>query len=194
MIPGQRLESPKALLAQASALVSVTGAAATFFKTSAVASAATTHEAVVARARRKSAEAALKAGKERRREDWLLLSRAMADAAEEASRGVEECERFDVASDETLTRMSAELRDATQAAHAALGALGEAARCADFLVMTKRKASAVEGLNRRARKAAMEQPNVVTELKARAVYQRFSQAAESLQKIADVLGQIVALP
>lgn len=180
-------------MAQASALVRVADAAAAFFKTAAVASAATTHEAVVARARRKAAEAVLKAGQDRRREEWLFLSRTMADAAEEASRGVEECERFEVPCDQTLARMSAELRDAARAAQAAMDVLADPQRCAEHLVLAKKRASAVEGLNRKARKAAMNQPNVVLELKARAIYQRLSQAAEGVQKTADALGEILGL-
>jgi len=183
---------PEALAEQAQAGVAVAALAARFFRRPTEANAFAVHQARL-RARREAlaAAAALKAGRDLRRREWLALSRRLAQAAEEGAAGAAEGSRFGVAGVPDLPAMSAGLRDAGRDLVAALAALPDAPRCEARLIAAKRRAAEVERLRQRARAAALDGPNVVTELKLRTVLQRLSRAAEALQQAADGVAEML---
>ncbi len=140
----------------------MTTGAARFFTDPSSANAFAAYEAK-REVRRLRAEARGVKGPER--EDWLAGSRLLALSCDEAGWGVEETARFAADCDESLAGMSAGLRDASVDLAAALGRLGDPARCQTLLAHAKARALEVERLHRKARSAAHESPNVVSGLK-----------------------------
>lgn len=185
---------PEPLLSHARAVLLLAQAAARFFKSPTDANAFSAAEAKKA-AQKGGREAAadLKALKEPRREDWLVLLRLLGDCAAEAGWAVEECARFKLEPDARLARMAGGLRDACADLGAALSGLSDRPRCEDLVVAAKRRAGEVERLHRSARSAAHERANVVSGLKEAAAARRLSQAAEAVQRAADRLGELLAV-
>lgn len=110
----------------------------------------------------------------------------------EISKAEEEAKLFSVSADGGINKMSAGVSDASSSMKQALKYLGDRARCEPYLIEVKKKALEVERLHRRARADALEDVNVVSSIKRKEIYRHFSQAAEGLQKAADLMAGILA--
>lgn len=183
--------APKPISAQAEALVSVTTSAARFFKTSAEVWALTAHEGLKARALRRSCAQALKSLEDPSRGDWLTLSRVLAETSDEVCWAVEEADRFKVGADQYSVGLSGRLKEAAAEYLKAVRVFAKKERCAEHLAAAKRTSLEAEMLFRKARASALGDVNVVSGLKNGEVYRRLSQAAEGVQKAADLLAEIL---
>lgn len=183
--------APGPVLAQAEALASVAAVAERFFKTSTEVWALTAHEANKARNLRKSCAEALKDFKDPSRGDWLSLSRILAETADEASWAVEESDRFKVGGDKYTARMAEKIKESAQECVKAMRVFSDKPLCAGHLAAVKKTALEAEGLYRQARSSSLGDVNVVSGLKNGEVYRRLSQAAEGLQKAADLMAEIL---
>lgn len=173
---------PSALAAQARAVERVTMEARRYFDDPSEPLVVFVRKArVEARKRRTAADADIeKVGGA----DWFVVSAALAELADEACWAAEEGERFKA----RLGVLGRRLAEAQESAAARLAAaLGGRADAAAAVVEAKNKALQIEDIRRRARKEALEQPRLAAELSAQAVLDRFSRAAEAVQKAADVL-------
>lgn len=184
--------APEPILAQARALASVTSVAARFFKTSTEVWALTAHEGLKARGLRKSCAEALRNLGDPSQGDWLSLSRVLAEASDEASWAAEEAERFGVVGDKYAARMAEKLKAASAEYVKALRVFSRSESCAEHLAAVKRTALEAEGIYRKGRASALGDVNVVSGLKNGEIYRRLSQAAEGVQKSADLLAEILA--
>ena len=175
--------APRELAAQAQAAVDVARAARRYFDEPSEANAVFVRKArLESRRRRVEADAALE--KAAPSGDWLAVSAALAELADEACWAVEEAQRFGAA----LGAAGRRLAEAQEtAARKLAGALAGSEDAAAAIVEAKNKALQIEDIRRRARGEALEQPRLAAELSAQAVLDRFSRAAEAVQRAADVL-------
>jgi hypothetical protein len=125
------------------------------------------------------------------RTDWLEAAAALAEIAEEAGKTAEEAEFFRARFGSIASRLATELAGAADSLRDALSAL-ESAKAPRLLAAAKSKALHIEEIRRRAREAALEAPGLADELKARAVLDRFSHAAEAVHRACDVLAAKLA--
>lgn len=180
------------MLGQAQACAAVMAQAASFFRNPTAANALVVRDAgVQARRCAEAALAGLKLESDPRRRDWLELSRRLAEAASDAAAAAAEGHRFSVSGAPALVGMSAALRDAARELAAALAGGCRGAECEGLLVSAKQRASEVERVHRSERAAALDDPNVVQELKLRTVLGRLSRAAEACQQTADRIAEIL---
>lgn len=174
----------KALSAQARAVEKTAAAARRYFDDPGEATAAMVLKARLdARRTRAAVDAELEThvGK---RGDWLTVSAALADLADEAGWAVEEHARFRAG----LTVVGRRLSEALAGAAAALTAAIESPKSpGQALTRAKNKALQIEDIRKTARRAAIEQPRLAAELAAMAVLNRFSTAAEAVHRAADAL-------
>lgn len=179
-------QAPAALVAQAQAAARAAAAARDYFLApSPAAAGAVLERRLEARRLRAAADAALETLKTRKG-DWLTVSAAVADLADEAGWAVEEHERFGARLGMAGRELSRLLVSAAERLCAALGRLDEAP---DALAEAKSKALMIEDLRRRARHAALDQPRLAAELSAQAVLDRFSRAGEAVHRAADALAR-----
>ncbi|HAM35257.1 MAG TPA: hypothetical protein DEB40_06255 [Elusimicrobia bacterium] len=184
----RRSPVPEALLGQAQACVLVAARTASFFQAPTAANAFSVHEArLAARRLRERTQAALK-GLCR---DWQTLSRLFDAAAQQAAAGAAEGYRFNISAAGGWAAMAGGLRDATRDLAEALAAVQDGRRCEALIVTAKRRAAEVERLRRGARTQALNEPNVVVELKERTVLRRLSQSAEACQQAADCMAEVL---
>lgn len=188
----RRSAAPKELLEQAAKVEESARAIARYFEVPSDAAAAACAEASIAAGQSaKSARTALKAlERGAPREDWLAVSRSLADLSELAARAVAKAQALGFSPRAELTLPSRDLRAAAAALKEALR--GGSSR-AQSLVEAKRRASSVDTAARKLERAALEEPNVVTGLKDREVLHWFVEAAQAAQeaaeRLAEVLGQ-----
>lgn len=140
----------------------------------------------------KAARHAGEKAKNELRGEWVGLSRAMGEAVDDAAKAVEETVRFEPRAAEEWHRMAGGLRNAWTDFCAALAVASAPERCEELLSSVKKRAGEVEHLYRGERRAALEEPNVVAGLKTEAVNERLSDAAEGLQRAADLLAERLA--
>lgn len=191
------LSVPKAILVQARAFLRLASAAERFFGRCGPGGGREAEEArAAALDKRREARQAFKALKGRGREEWLAVSRYLAESADETGRAVEESLRFGLpsgAADRLPAEMAAALRGAAEELGLALGAWQRGSRGIEHLVKAKGMASETERLGRKARDASLEDSRFVEGLKSREIFRRFSSAAESLQLASDRLAELWAL-
>lgn len=192
-MPMSRLRSPvpEALSGQAQACVAASAQAALLFR-SPTADNAFAARAARIRSWRCGLEAAAKLKGGRFQQQWLDLSRRLAEAAQESAAAAAEACRFGVAGFADLAAMSAGLRDSVRDLGAALKCLDKwPSRCEALMVAAKRRAAEAERLGRSSRAAALESHNAVADLKARTVLHRLGRAAEACQQAADRIAEIL---
>jgi hypothetical protein len=183
---------PEALASQARACVAVAAQAARFFRSPSQAGAYAVHLAgLQARREASAAVAAVSAGRDQRRRDWLTLSRRLAAAAREQAAGAAEAARFGVADFAGLAGSCAGLRDCGRELGAALEALPDGPRCEAGLVAAKRWALVAQRRQRLARAAALDAPDAVRDLKVRTVLRRLEAATEAWQEAVDSVTEAV---
>lgn len=181
--------APQALVSQALAAGRTAAAAKAYFLApSPLAAGRVLETRLEARRARAAVDAAVEA-LTGRKSDWLAISAAVADLADEAGWAVEEHERFDAKLGAAGRQLSRTLERASALLCAALGRLDEAS---DPLAEAKNKALQIEDIRRTARQAALNQPRLASELSAQAVLDRFSRAGEAVHRAADALAARLA--
>jgi hypothetical protein len=177
--------APRALLSQARAAVAAAAAARRYLDEPGPEALEQAVQArLAARKARGPADAELEAAKGPKG-DWLALSAALADLADEAGCAVEEHGRFGAQLGQAGRELGRLLQAAAERLAAALERPGEAE---ETLAEAKSKALQMEDMRRRARQAALNQPRLAAELSAQAVLDRLSRAAECVHRAADALG------
>jgi hypothetical protein len=182
-------KAPEALVAQARA-ARVTAAAAKdyFFEPTPGRAEAVAEKRLQARLRRTDADRAIEALRGRKSQ-WLVISAAAAELSDEAAWAVEENERFGASLGKAGRDLAGGLERAAERLCAALERLDEAQ---DPLAEAKNEALKIEDIRRKARKAALDRPQLAAELSARAVLDRFSRAAEAVHRAADAAAERLA--
>jgi len=190
----RRSSAPKELLGQADGVVELTRAVAQFFEEPSEPSAVAARSlALAAREQGRSAAAAIKAaGQEPRREDWLALSRSLAELGERAGRAVAQAKLFGVERRPGLARMTRELCFSAEALAAGLRGSADPESYVKKLVESKRRASSADMSGRRAGRAALDNPSVVEGLKDREVYNCLLASAQAAQEAVDCAAELLA--
>jgi hypothetical protein len=177
--------APRELLAQAAAVAELTRSAARYFREpSEPAAIAVKARVTDALERGRAAKAALRRG-----EDWLAISRALADLAEHSGRSVAQAKLYGVERQASLGKAAMELREAAAALDLALRR--EKGR-AERLVEAKRWVSNADRTLARLRAGALEDPRVVAGLRDREVYKRLGAAAEAAHAALERLAEVAA--
>ncbi len=147
-------------------------------------------KAIVAReARRKFAKSAVSSLKG----DWCSAARALTDSSDHLAWAVEETLNFEVPKIKLLSEMAVSLKHGALALGKALTVFGRPQRCEEALTDVRRWALQAERIHRDTLKKALNDPNVVSELKLKTVARRLSEAAEGLQRAADDIAALLAL-
>ncbi|MBI5882464.1 MAG: hypothetical protein HZB91_05100 [Elusimicrobia bacterium] len=144
---------------------------------------------------RTKAGAVRKGGGRDGREDMMVVSRHLSEAAVQAAKAVEECLLFKVSAGKPLSATLESLRDAAKDLDRSVRSLGRGGRerCADSVISAKRNAQQASRLADAGANEALQIPNTVESIKFKETFARLSRAADEVHQAADRLGEMAAV-